>query len=201
MGDFPEGYNKGEYSEPIVGTMKEGGQVFTYSIGRSFSFPYRYKDLLMITSGTRDTIFGFESNDTVPQIKYIIDAGKYINEKDEYGGEAIKLVHTFTRESNKHLFLTFNFTKYKSALNEGLLVRVLFNKETSQTKALLNKLVNDIDGGPSFWPLHISRDGKMVSIISAINFTDAAKKSSSQKMKQIAATLTEESNHVIIVVK
>lgn len=65
----------------------------------------------------------------------------------------------------------------------------------------MNKLVNDIDGGASFWPLHISRDGKMVSIISAIDFMDAAKESKSQKMKQIAATLTEESNSIIMVVK
>jgi len=200
IGDFPEGYNKGEYTEKQDGTTAIGGVVMHITAGTSFSPPYRYKELLMIINETKDSIFAFKPNCTVPEIEYIIDMGKFINEKDEYGSPIIRFVASFTRESNKHLFMTFNLGKYKAVLNEEFLTRVLFNKETNQTKILINRLVNDIDGGPSFWPLHISREGKMVSVISAIDFIDAAKESQSQKMKQVAATLTEESNPVVMVV-
>ena len=94
----------------------------------------------------------------------------------------------------------FNLDKYKPALNKEFLARVLFNKETNQTTVLINSLEHDIDGGPSFWPQHISRDVKMVSVISAIDFIDAARESQSQKMKKVAATLTQESNPVVMVV-
>ena len=200
IGEFPEGYNKDEYTERLGGTVTKGGVVMHISKGSSFSPPYRYKELLMIINGTKDTISGFKPSNTVPDIRYIIKMGKFNNEKDEYGSPLIKFVSSFTRESNKYLFMTFNLGKYKPALNKELLAKVLFNKETTQTTVLINSLENDIDGGPSFWPQHISRDGKMVSVISAIDFIDAARESQSQKMKKVAATLTQESNPVVMVV-
>lgn len=200
IGDFPDGYSKGDYQEKVGGTFREGGMIVGFSPITSFSPLYRYKEQLMILNGSKDTIFGFKPNSTVADIRYVVDMGKFINEKDEFGSLLIKFVASFTRESNKHLFMTFNLDKYKPALNKEFLVRVLFNKETNQTTVLINSLVNDIDGGPSFWPQHISRDGKMVSVIGAIDFIDAAKESKSQKMKEVAATLTEESNPVVMVV-
>lgn len=200
MGDFPDGYNKDDYTEKLGGTVTKGGVVMHVSKGSSFSSLYRYKDLLMIVNGSKDTIFSFKPNSTIADVRYVVDMGKFINEKDEYGSPLIKFVASFTRESNKHLFMTFNLDKYKPALNKEFLARVLFNKETNQTTVLINSLVNDIDGGISFWPQHISRDGKMVSVISAIDFIDAARESQSQKMKKVAATLTEESNPVVMVV-
>ncbi|MFA6758818.1 MAG: 6-bladed beta-propeller [Bacteroidales bacterium] len=200
IGDFPDGYSKGDYQEKVGGTLREGGMIVSFSPITSLTPLYRYKEQLMILNGSKDTIFSFKSNSTVANVRYVVDMGKFINEKDEFGSLLIKFVASFTRESNKHLFMTFNLDKYKPALNKEFLARVLFNKETNQTTVLINSLVNDIDGGPSFWPQHISRDGKMVSVIGAIDFIDAAKESKSQKMKEVAATLTEESNPVVMVV-
>lgn len=200
IGDFPDGYSSGDYQEKVGGTLKQGDMVVSFSSIISFSSLYRYKDQLMILNGSKDTIFAFKLNSTVADIRYVVDMGKFINEKDEYGNPIIKFVATFTQESNKHLFMTFNLDKYKPVLNKELLARVLLNKETNKTTVLINSLVNDIDGGLSFWPQHISRDGKMVSVISAIDFIDAAKESKSQKMKEVAATLTEESNPVVMLV-
>jgi len=200
IGDFPDGYSKGDYQEKVGGTLREGGMIVSFSPITSLTPLYRYKEQLMILNGSKDTIFSFKSNSTVANVRYVVDMGKFINEKDEFGSLLIKFVASFTRESNKHLFMTFNLDKYKPALNKEFLVRVLFNKETNQTTVLINSLVNDIDGGPSFWPQHISRDGKMVSVIGAIDFIDAAKESKSQKMKEVATTLTEESNPVVMVV-
>ncbi|MDD2584744.1 MAG: 6-bladed beta-propeller [Bacteroidales bacterium] len=200
IGDFPDGYSKGDYQEKVGGTLREGGMIVSFSPITSLTPLYRYKEQLMILNGSKDTIFSFKSNSTVANVRYVVDMGKFINEKDEFGSLLIKFVASFTRESNKHLFMTFNLDKYKPALNKEFLARVLFNKETNQTTVLINSLVNDIDGGISFWPQHISRDGKMVSVIGAIDFIDAAKESKSQKMKEVAATLTEESNPVVMVV-
>ncbi|MFA7135994.1 MAG: 6-bladed beta-propeller [Bacteroidales bacterium] len=200
IGDFPDGYSKGDYQEKVGGTLREGGMIVSFSPITSLTPLYRYKEQLMILNGSKDTIFSFKSNSTVANVRYVVDMGKFINEKDEFGSLLIKFIASFTRESNKHLFMTFNLDKYKPALNKEFLARVLFNKETNQTTVLINSLVNDIDGGPSFWPQHISRDGKMVSVIGAIDFIDAAKESKSQKMKEVATTLTEESNPVVMVV-
>ncbi|MDD4656293.1 MAG: 6-bladed beta-propeller [Bacteroidales bacterium] len=200
IGDFPDGYSKGDYQEKVGGTLREGGMIVSFSPITSLTPLYRYKEQLMILNGSKDTIFSFKSNSTVANVRYVVDMGKFINEKDEFGSLLIKFIASFTRESNKHLFMTFNLDKYKPALNKEFLARVLFNKETNQTTVLINSLVNDIDGGISFWPQHISRDGKMVSVIGAIDFIDAAKESKSQKMKEVAATLTEESNPVVMVV-
>ena len=58
-------------------------------------------------------------------------------------------------------------------------------------------LENDLDGGAPFVP-HVVNGDKMYQILDAITFMDIAQKSSSVKMKEIAATLTEESNPVIV---
>ena len=59
--------------------------------------------------------------------------------------------------------------------------------------------INDIDGtGDYFSPTQMFGN-KMYQVVSADLFIEAAAKSNSQKMKQVAATLTEESNPVIVV--
>lgn len=58
-------------------------------------------------------------------------------------------------------------------------------------------LENDLDGGAPFVP-HVVNGDKMYQILDAMTFIDIAQKSSSAKMKQVAATLAEESNPVII---
>ena len=57
---------------------------------------------------------------------------------------------------------------------------------------------NDIDGGMLFYPKYIN-EGKMYQLVDAIDFIEYAQKSNSQKMKEVAATLTEESNPVMVV--
>lgn len=75
----------------------------------------------------------------------------------------------------------------------------VFNKETGIAVNLGKGFINDIDGtGEHFWPTQI-QGNKMYQFVSADLFIEAAAKSNSQKMKQVAATLTEESNPVIVV--
>ena len=57
---------------------------------------------------------------------------------------------------------------------------------------------NDIDGGAPFVPLRVVGN-KMYQAVNAMKFIEYATKSNSSKMKEIAATLTEESNPVLVV--
>jgi len=50
-----------------------------------------------------------------------------------------------------------------------------------------------------FYPIYI-KDGKMYQMLDAIDFIEYAEVSNSAKMKEVAATLTEESNPVLVVV-
>ncbi len=60
-------------------------------------------------------------------------------------------------------------------------------------------LVNDIDGGAPFWPKAIDGN-RLYQTINADDFIEIAAASNSAKMKEVAATLTEESNPVLVVV-
>ena len=57
---------------------------------------------------------------------------------------------------------------------------------------------NDIDGGLPFHPEMIEGN-KMIQFISAIDFIEMSKTYTSARMKEVAATLTEESNPVMVV--
>ena len=58
--------------------------------------------------------------------------------------------------------------------------------------------LNDLDGGIAVNPSAIA-DGKMYQIVEAADFIEAAERTGSAKMKEVAATLTEESNPVLII--
>jgi len=62
---------------------------------------------------------------------------------------------------------------------------------------------NDLDGGPVFWPNYISRDKKMIKLITALEFLELANnpETSSSAMKEVAKNLTEESNPVAVIVR
>ena len=57
---------------------------------------------------------------------------------------------------------------------------------------------NDIDGGLPFHPVMI-KGNRMFQFVDAYNFIKYSKECSSPKVKEIAATLTEDSNHVMII--
>ncbi|MBR5855909.1 MAG: 6-bladed beta-propeller [Bacteroidales bacterium] len=90
--------------------------------------------------------------------------------------------------------------------NEPRKLPLLHNKSNNTSLALamdkeygITGFVNDIDGGIPFWPKYV-RDNKMFKLIDADEFVELAAQSKSEKMKEIAATLNEESNPVLVVV-
>ncbi len=62
--------------------------------------------------------------------------------------------------------------------------------------------IDNFEGGPAFWPQHISDDEYMVSFINAMDFIQHAKTHKvSDKFKKIADGLNENSNPVVVLVK
>lgn len=197
IGEFPQGYETERYKERESKVDEAAPIRFTI---QALPQTYRYNNLLMVINASCNTVTAYKPSDTLGYPAYKIDYGSFTEEVDDQKNPIIKMIAAFTKESQKHLFLTFNFGMLRSAKNSERLTRVLFDKERAEAKSLIGKIENDIDGGIAFWPQYVSRDGKMVAVIQAIDFIDAAKQSNSARMKEIATNLTEESNPVIMLV-
>ena len=83
---------------------------------------------------------------------------------------------------------------------------IFFNRESGESYRVEKDadnnayMKNDLDGGAPFWPKAVT-NGKMFQLVDAIEFMELAEQCSSEKMKAIAATLDENSNPVLVVVK
>lgn len=61
---------------------------------------------------------------------------------------------------------------------------------------------DDFEGGPPVWPLYVSSDNYMISIMSAFDFISFTKENSvSDKLKSMAGKLKESDNHILVKVK
>ncbi len=154
---------------------------------------YNVKDSLRVTNDFIDTIYTYSDDKLLPHI--VFNYGKLANNR-------------FEPKLNTEL--AFTSTKVKETKNLLLFENLdgdkfLYDKTNGETKRIkkfdgsnYQGFTNDIDNGIPFWPVAVT-SGKMYSFMSADIFIEEAAKSNSEKMKQVAATITEESNPVIIV--
>lgn len=154
---------------------------------------YNVKDSLRVTNDFIDTIYTYSDDKLLPHI--VFNYGKLGNKR-------------FEPKLNTEL--AFTSTKVKETKNLLLFENLdgdkfLYDKTNGETKRIkkfdgsnYQGFTNDIDNGIPFWPVAVTSD-KMYSFMSADIFIEEAAKSNSEKMKQVAATITEESNPVIIV--
>ena len=165
---------------------------------------------------TSNGIVKISYNDTVCRLEnsagrwcfkpiYKLDFGKYAS--DEFAGAQM----TPTRderfiETEQFISLIVLFTKCEFPEIDAnyTFSRFIFDKKSEKTYCLpfyedcgYAGFENDIDGGIPFFPLH-HKDGKAYQLVDASVFIEMAQKCSSEKMKQVASTLTEESNPVLI---
>ena len=169
-----------------------GGQVIQMDWAY-MSALYSFSDTLRVTNDFIDTIFTYKNEDLIPYT--IFKYGKLDNNRYEpvlntdIAFNSLKLMET------QNLFLFENMNGVKFIYDK-------INKETKRIAKFENSnyqgFTNDIDNGIPFWPVAVTKE-KMYSFISADIFIEEAAKSNSQKMKQVAATLTEDSNPVIVV--
>jgi len=168
---------------------------------------YRFNDLLRIVTPDCDSIISFD-NSLIRSVAYVIDYGN--SKMTETAGNdrenSISATTTLTTESDNAIFLSLRIGENIKSSEFGEWYRALYNKRSGEFNLLRKRdmrdaIINDIDGGIAFWPINHSPQGELIMPLSAIQFIDAAEKSKSPEMKRVAATLKEDSNPVIVVVK
>ena len=170
---------------------------------------------IKIINSRRDTIFNLSSNNNI-SIAYTLKLGKY-----EY-------LREFTHRSTRDYFYdpalggvleSDNFILLKGVLPENELPQIytkynydkhcssyiLYDKKDNRTYALKKTekydyigFVDDINNGMPFRPICIAGN-KMYQFINAADFMELAEQHNVPRMKEVAATLTEDSNPVMVV--
>ena len=178
---------------------------------------FTYLNTLKYVTSGRDSIFKVKGIDNI-SLEYLIDLGKY--EYFRVNGRPLKSDPTAYYEPANYLifeneyfiallgylptldlpqiFLRGGYDKWCPSL-------ILYDKKEQKTYALKRLpeydyigLVNDLDGGMPFAPVCVKHN-KMYQFIEADDFIELAEQCNVPRMKEIAATLTEESNPVMVV--
>ena len=159
---------------------------------------YAGLDSPLLLINEKDTLYTL---DKAAQIhpEYLVDYGEFkpgfywnsfLFETDKFiTGRALFNGQAYPNIDKNYRFIYFIYDK-QSGTTRGI-------KYDEDTKSA--GFANDLDAnGIAFYPKALA-NGKMYQLVDAIQFMDIAEKSSSQKMKDVAATLTEESNPVLVV--
>ena len=186
----------------------------TSNTSNRFQF-FSYNGQIKIINSSRDTIFNLSSSNNI-SLAYTLKLGKY-----EYLTE---FTHRRTRDyfyepALGGILESDNFILLKGVLPENELPQIytkdnydkhcssyiLYDKKEYKTYALKKPekydyvgFVDDINNGMPFCPLCIAGN-KMYQFIEADDFIELAERHNVPRMKEIAATLTDESNPVMVV--
>lgn len=211
--------NKELVGRSALGKMKiEGNQSVTLGNGKKVIMPpmlvpsclYEYKGQLNYIPGSCDTLYTLKNNLLVPRIAFEYGALKEREVSKNSGGSFGIISQNFKGETERMWLLDLSYPNIKitgpnSFSTSSDLVPFVYDKINHTASKLpyyeeFGKygFKNDIDGGMPFWPVVI-KGNKMYQYIDAVTFIEAAAKSSSAKMKEVAATLNEESNPVVVV--
>lgn len=165
----------------------------------SDEFIYKNYQEASVIRGENDTIRNIDGT-----IRYILDYGTYKIRDGEQ--ENVKLLTQKYMETKNFvkLDILFSVKGFPNLSQRERFCEVVFDKKTREAKSIKSNenfpfdgFVNDIDGGAPFLPTYAA-DNKMYQILDAVTFIDVAKASTSEKMKNVAAKLTPESNPVVI---
>ena len=174
-------------------------------------------DIRFIDFGN-DSIFSIEDDSMIPYA--VLDLGKKKTnliidvplDNPQKGIEFIKNMkgHTIRNIVENDIFLFICLTKNGP---DGELINCLYNKSTKELKLLKNNsMLNDLDGGSSFFPKKTFEDNVLIDWKSAEEFKEEilSKDYNSQKAKygerfekvyQLAKSLLEDDNPVLIIAK
>jgi len=183
---------------------------------------FKFKGKLRVINGTDPNILGVDEKLNV-DTSFIIDYGPYKitpgNAKIGNRDEAKIFSYANVFESDNYVFMQFNLGSLahkpylKTALKTGKVISIgiscaLFDKRdgsfifVDQPGPDQTGFVDDMEGGPAFWPQYISSDQYMVSMICADEFIRLSENPGcSEKIKKLARTLGESDNPVMVLVK
>ncbi len=165
------------------------------------TYSYFYNNEIYNVNPKSDTICSYNES-LEKSARYILDYGKFRGSKEvaingrmvfETDGAMVFSIYT---KANHFSFMPTAGAKF---------CYLVYNKRSGDIKILpfdesIGKygFVNDIDGsGMSFLP-SAAKGNAMYQFVDAYRFIECAGRSTSAKMKEVAATLTEESNPVLI---
>ena len=183
---------------------------------------FKYKGKLMVINGTDPNILGVDEKLNI-DTSYIINYGPYkvtpgditINRRNQT--RIFSYSNVF--ESDNYVFMQFNLGSLahkpylQTVLKTGKVLSLglscaLFDKRdgsftfVDQPVTDQTGLVDDMEGGPAFWPQYISSDQYMVAMICADEFISLSESPGcSEKIKKLALTLKESDNPVMVLVK
>jgi hypothetical protein len=162
---------------------------------------YFHKEELYIVNPKSDTVWSYNSN-LERCARYIFDYGKYkdgnkVNVSPRQVYEADDIIVFGVIASS----IRFPFMPVKGAS----LCYIVYDKQSGNEKLLpydetIEKygFTNDMDGsGMSFLP-KAAKGNAMYQLVDAYRFIESAERSTSDKMKEVAATLTEDSNPILV---
>jgi hypothetical protein len=182
---------------------------------------FKYKDKIRVINGNNKYILSI-NNDLTIDTAYVINYGKFSLHSQPgklLSGEVPFLWRRYdVFESDNYLFMTFHVgslakkpSLLKNALGNDYFYHhspSLFNKVTGELTLLLQPedyklgFKEDFHDGPPIWPIYVSSDNYLVSIISAMELKHYVSTNEvSRELESIAASLKEESNPVIVRVK
>ena len=193
----------------LNGEVRESSVAALYGINRINSSNY--------TCASRgcDTVFSVNCSSDSLKVEplYSLDFGRYRKNSamsDFYlGGVNLQEPREFFgnySETGDYLFfcVLFAYSKYPNIPQPQLFVPIVYNKVNGKTYSLkfnkkfnVNGFLNDLDGGMPFWPQSCIGNC-LYRFVEASDFIEMASKSTSSKMKEVAATITEESNPILV---
>ena len=183
---------------------------------------YTYNNNIHIIHGLCDTVYVWTNEKLYPHIAF--DYGNLLSLSTM---PQIKKTHPFFSPNTRHLstkIATLIISNTDIFMETDLFIigtvffpkdyviennlrpqsHFLYDKQTRTTKLLKYPedeyqagFTNDIDGGMPFWPTK-RIDDKLYQFVDAGTFIEMSEKYNSPEMKRIAATLTEDSNPVVI---
>ncbi len=186
---------------------------------------YKANNEISILNAYADTIYAIKNNE--PVVKLFIKYGHYPYPRTSNINREQLLLEPEPIETDSLIFATMYMPVERPVYNTTPLLtnndsptqftlcmgrkidelnetRLIYNKSTGKSaipqyykKYEMAGLQNDLDGGIPFWP-DFAHEKKLYQFIDAGKFIELSKTSNSNKMKEIAATLTDESNPIVI---
>ena len=187
------------------------------------SFVYLSGNKINILHGRQDTIYRWENESLVPHtlinfgeipsitnMPQIRKTDPFLSPKTSHlRGKYAKIItlssrNIVTETDNFFIGSVYLPDAITKAYSLEYIPNFIYDKTTRKTKLIKHSeelgygaFTNDIDGGMPFWPSkHIGN--KLYQFVDAGTFIEMSEKYNSPRMKEIAATLTENSNPVMI---
>ena len=160
--------------------------------------------LLHILNHASDSIFTYNGY-LKKSCSYVINLGKFKIAPESTTNSQFCVIQNIMENNKVAIFICKLRQKNMPYMIKNNLVYLVYDKNDRSCRVLAPDksrkwfaFNNDIDGGLPFHPVMI-KGNRMFQFVDAYNFIKYSKGCSSPKVKEIAATLTEDSNHVMII--